>query len=159
LWLHLSPDDHLVALVDESRVDHASGLIGLRVPEQSFRENREPCLCVAKLLWQCVVSIPKDGKLWVYRVDSVEAEPAPSSVADRGMTDEYEITAAILERRGGRIPLSRDGFVVIDASLRTDVKVLMQQGRVPRDAAAERGLWERDEDSWHLRRGLPGAVR
>lgn len=158
MWLHLSPDANLVAVVEDAKVDHGAGLIGLRVPEQSHREHRRPCLCVAALLCQCVMSLPRNGRQWVYRLQS-DAERAPESVADRDQTEEYEITAPILKRAGGRISLSRDGFLDVEDGLKTDIKVLHKKGEIPREPCEEQRIWHRNGDEWLIRDEYRSAIR
>jgi hypothetical protein len=149
--IHLSRHDHLIALVDDASVDFDAGLVGLRIPGQSFAEQREPCFCVAKLLWQCVLSVPKEGDLWIYRLDS-EARHAPNSVRDLELTEEYEITEDILARAGGRIELRRDGYLSKDRKLCTNLLVLAKSHRAPSCPEEEGDHWSREGELWSLRR-------
>ncbi len=150
-WYHLSTESDLDAIV-RSNADRSTCEISPRIPDDCYGENQNIArVCVAPTIWQCLVSIPKSGILFVYEIQTASTSDPIDGVADSDTTNEMWITNDDLERAGGRLSMKNVGMVDRTDQLVTSLKIQNRRGTLPRDPTEELHIWRIDEGQLFLR--------
>lgn len=148
---HLSTESDLDAIVG-SNADRASCEISPRIPDDCHGENQNiDRVCVAPTIWQCLVSIPKSGILFVYEIQTASTSEPIDGVADSDTTNEMWITNDDLERAGGRLLMRNVGMVDRTDQLVLSLKIQNLKGKLPKDPTEELHIWRINDGQLFLR--------
>ena len=113
-YYHLSEDGGLEVISSSSFV-RAPGICLPRIPEDCPGEDqRTRRVCVAPSVWQCVLSIGRKCKLFIYQVrTSSVTNPIviPGKISDFDPMGEKWITDDDIQKCGGQIALRPLGFI------------------------------------------------
>jgi hypothetical protein len=148
---HLSTESDLEAIVC-SNVVRSSNEISPRIPDDCYGESQEvERVCVAPTIWQCLVSIPKSGILFVYEIQTASTSEPIDGLADSHITNEMWITNDDLERAGGRLVMTNIGMVDRTDQLALSLKIQNRMGKLPRDRTEELQIWQINDGQLYLR--------
>lgn len=151
MWFHVSQDNGINAII-RSDATRELNEISPRIPLDCYGENQEiKRVCIAPTIWQCLVSIPKHGTLYIYRVDTPLVSVPIDGTADDRMTSEKWITDHEVNAAGGRILMSRLGFIVCTKEVITSLKVQYRRGKLPMAHSEENQLWDLIGDEYSLK--------
>ena len=149
-WFHLSPDKSLDSIVPSTNAPTPIGAISPRVPESSHGEDPIVRVCVAPTVWQCVLSIPRYGTLYIYSIDTDAVTDPTGTIADNKTTHEKWITDKDVQQSNGKVALTYRGYVNIDRQLMTSLKVHSHKNNLPLAPKDESSVWNIREEQWSL---------
>jgi hypothetical protein len=120
-----------------------------RIPEDCAGEDRTIArVCVAPSVWQCLISIPRKCKLFIYLVrTSSVSDPVHSrgEVHDFSHTGEKWITDHDIQSCGGRIVMMAQGCVEYTDDVEGAIRQMVGYPVRPADGS--------DGDFWSVRNG------
>lgn len=150
-WYHLSKDDSLTRILPSS-FKNAEFVITPRIPEACHGEHQTiPRVCVAPTIWQCVLPVPRSGKLFIYRLSARSVTPPKGGIADLETSDERWITDDNIMEEGGEIPLALLGFINKTEELAVRLKILNKRNALPRDPVKAQSIWNIKGNQYELR--------
>ena len=146
VWYHLSLESNWKVIANSSSVRNDA--IKPRIPEDSYQEPQEILrVCVAPRVWQCLRSIPRDGTLHIYKIETSMVINA-NDIADGHISGENWITDEQLE---SEIPLEYMGFVFKDTDLLNNLRFYSTPG-TSRDGRLSENpdstYWRIDNGEW-----------
>jgi hypothetical protein len=151
MWFHLSTNASLKAIVPSDATGETN-VISPRIPDDSYGESQGVNrVCVAPTIWQCILPIPRSGRLFIYEIDTSFVSKPVGGIADSHITDEMWITDDDLEKAGGRIEISRIGFVDKTEQLALSLKIQSRKKKLPVEHAEKRRIWIVDSEQFTLR--------
>lgn len=140
-FYHLSKDDSLEQIVS-SVSSITPNSIAPRIPCKSYAEDQAiPRVCVAPTVWQCVCSIPKDGTLYIYKIDTESVTTPVGGIADIELTDEKWITDEDVQLHNGRLEMLKIGFIKIDKQLKVNLQINYREGCLPVASDDDKSIW------------------
>ena len=151
-YYHLSEYDHLREILKENSA-FTEGQISPQIPIDCFGEDKTPRVCFSPSVWQCILSKPIDktvDKLNIYEISVEHLSNPLGLIADIDMTGEKWVTNDDLSKCGNSVALKRIGIVIIEKHTKQNLKILYKQGKLDNIYDEVSGLWNVENDSWHL---------
>jgi len=103
-------------------------------------------VCVAPTVWQCLLSIPRCGILYIYRVETENITKPLGKVGDIDHTHEKWVTDKGIIRSNGRIELINIGFIDKTIFLYGGLLNCKDQNKLPLPPKDESCIWDVSDD-------------
>jgi hypothetical protein len=159
-YYHLSTEDGLKVIVPSFDI-RAPGTCQPRIPEDCANENRTiKRVCVGPSVWQCLLSIPRKGKLFIYLVETAfitDPVVIPGKVHDFDQTGERWITDRDIRMCGGSIVMVPQGFVEYTYELELAIRSVVGYPVSP-TAGSDGYFWTFRQGEWLLKDSLTCAT-